>query len=497
MTLSVKCLKIDTYGENIAYLSCACKIYKPEEFLGLNKVEVSGRHGKTILATLNVVEDENILGCMELGLSIPAFRRLGLKEGGQVSITPATPPASLDHVRAKIYGEVLGARAIREIVDDIAAYRYSKMEIAAFLVSCASFMTVEEIFNLTVAMAKAGNILDWDHAYPLVVDKHCVGGLPGNRTSMVIVPIVAAYGLTIPKTSSRAITSPSGTADTMEVLAEVDLDLKKMKQVVHKHHGCLVWGGKVNLSPADDIMISVERPLGIDTPEQMVASIMSKKIAAGSSHLVIDIPVGPTAKVKTRKEAMRLRKLFEHIARRINMVVDVVLTDGTEPVGFGIGPVLEARDVMDVLACREAGPKDLRERSLMLAGRILEFDAKLPGGEGYRTAKRILESGQALETMSGIIRDQGKAEKTHPGTKVFEVKAPKSGQVKTLDCGRLARIARAAGAPHFKGAGVDLLKKTGEKVKQGEPLYRIHAEIRSDFAFARAMAEENSGYKIR
>jgi len=496
MTLKVQCLKIDTYGENIAYLSRTCTLYRPEEFLALNKIEVS-TNGKTILATLNVVEDEKLLGPDALGLSIPAFRRLGAREGQPVTISPAAPPASLEHVRSKIYGEALGLKAIKEIVTDIAAFRYSKMEIATFLIACASFMTVEEILSLTRAMAEAGTVLNWDHAHPLVVDKHCVGGLPGNRTSMVIVPIVASYGLTIPKTSSRAITSPSGTADTMEVLAKVDLSLKKMQQVVSKHNGCLVWGGKVNLSPADDIMISVERPLGIDTPEQMVASIMSKKIAAGSSHLVIDIPVGPTAKVKNRKEAMRLRKLFEHIARKIDMVVDVVLTDGAEPIGFGIGPVLEARDVMDVLACRECGPKDLRERALMLAGRILEFDAKLPGGEGYETAKRILESGQALETMKKIIAAQGAPEKNTLGTSVHEVISPKGGRIEVMDCWRLARIARAAGAPLFKGAGVDLLKKTGARVKKGEPLYRIHAEIQSDFAFAKAMAEEDTGVKVK
>ena len=199
-------------------------------------------------------------------------------------------------------------------------------------------------------MAQAGTQLNWDR--PIVVDKHCIGGIPGNRTSMIVVPIVAAHGLTIPKTSSRAITSPAGTADTMEVLARVDLSVDEMQQVVTACHGCLVWGGHVNLSPADDILISVERPLSLDTREQMVASIMSKKIAAGSTHLLIDLPVGPAAKLTNAMEAMRLRKLFEFVGDHFGIAVEVITTDGRQPIGNGIGPVLEAQDVMAVLGER-------------------------------------------------------------------------------------------------------------------------------------------------
>ena len=214
------------------------------------------------------------------------------------------------------------------------------MEIAAFLIGSASFMTSGELLALVEAMARAGTQLNWPS--PIVVDKHCIGGIPGNRTSMIVVPIVAAHGLTIPKTSSRAITSPAGTADTMEVLARVDVGIEEMKEVVAACRGCLVWGGHVNLSPADDILISVERPLSLDTREQMVASIMSKKLAAGSTHLLIDLPVGPTAKLANATEAMRLRKLFEFVGDHFGIAVEVITTDGRQPIGNGIGPVLEA-----------------------------------------------------------------------------------------------------------------------------------------------------------
>ena len=247
-------------------------------------------------------------------------------------------------------------------------------------------------------------------ADPIVVDKHCIGGIPGNRTSMIVVPIVAAHGLTIPKTSSRAITSPAGTADTMEVLARVDVGIEEMKEVVAACRGCLVWGGHVNLSPADDILISVERPLSLDTREQMVASIMSKKLAAGSTHLLIDLPVGPTAKLANATEAMRLRKLFEFVGDHFGIAVEVITTDGRQPIGNGIGPVLEAEDVMAVLTNDPKAPADLREKSLRLAAHLLEYDPQLRGGSGYARARELLDSGAALKKMQAIIDAQGPLE---------------------------------------------------------------------------------------
>jgi thymidine phosphorylase len=314
---------------------------------------------------------------------------------------------------------------------------------------------------------------------------------------MIIVPIVAAHGLVFPKTSSRAITSPAGTADTMEVLARVNLDIDEMREVVRAEKGCIVWGGHVNLSPADDILISVERPLAIDTPEQMVASILSKKLAAGSSRLLIDIPVGATAKIRSHAEAIRIRKLFEYIGSQIGLGLEVELTDGMQPIGRGIGPILEARDVMKVLSRQADAPLDLSVRAIHLAGRILEFDPALPGGRGAARARELLESGAALEKMQRIVAAQGAApDPGRPGRLTQDVAATADGRVASIDCYKIGRIARLAGAPNDKGAGIDLFKKVGDPVEQGEPLYRIHAGLDADFRFAADRAAEDSAYVI-
>jgi thymidine phosphorylase len=492
--LAIRLVKLDTMGENVVILSRDCVALRPERLAGFRKIEVHV-NGAKIVASVLISDGLEGMGSGEIGLPQPALRRLGVKPGDRahVSVAPAVP--SLDAVRAKIRGEELSREEIRAVVEDLAAHRYSDMEVAAFLIASASFMTTSEVLDLTRCMAEAGSRLRWSS--PLVVDKHCIGGIPGNRTTMIVAPIVAAHGLIMPKTSSRAITSPAGTADTMEVLARVELSEDEMRDVVERCRTCIVWGGHVNLSPADDVLISVERPLSIDTPEQMVASILSKKIAAGSTHLLVDMPVGPTAKIRSNIHAQRIRKLFEFVGSRVGLAVDVMITDGAQPIGRGIGPALEARDVQAVLDGSGDAPADLRAKSIRLAGRLLEHDPDLPGGRGEQRARELLESGEARKAFDRMVEAQGPPPRPAPiGSLVFEAAAPRNGAVRSIDCFRIARIARTAGAPNDAGAGIDLLKKAGDRVRKGEPLYRIHGLDRSDFAAACADAEQASGFEI-
>lgn len=496
--LKLRRVAIDTYRENVAYLHRDCERYRAEGFQALSKVEVRA-NGRMVLATLHVTHDPRIVKCDEIGLSIDAFAQLGVAPGHPATISQAEAPVSIAALHRKISGERLGREEFRAIVRDIAEHRYSKIELSAFVVATHSGeLDREEVYFLTEAMIDAGQRLDWRER--LVVDKHCIGGIPGNRTSMLVVPIVAAHGLVCPKTSSRAITSPAGTADTMEVLAAVELPIERLREIVREHRGCLAWGGTAQLSPADDVLIAVERPLSLDSPSQMVASILSKKVAAGSNHIVLDIPVGPTAKVRTMPEAQRLRRLFEYVARRLGISIDVVITDGRQPIGQGIGPVLEARDVMRVLQNHPLAPIDLRQKALRLAGRLLECDPDIRGGDGYGIARDILDSGRALEKMRALIAAQGARdfdpERPPLARLSFEVTAPRDGVVTGIDNLQIARIARLAGAPKVAGAGVDLARKLGEPVRAGEPLYRVYAEYPADRDFALQASARDSGYRI-
>ncbi|HFE37998.1 MAG TPA: thymidine phosphorylase family protein [Gammaproteobacteria bacterium] len=494
--LRLRRVAIDTYRENVAYLNRECELYRAEGFQALSKVEIRA-NSNTILATLNVVDDDKIVAPGELGLSEQAFNQIQLDEGAMVYVAHADPPASMEAVRRKIAGKRLDAQQFHDIARDIAAHRFSKMELAAFLVASGQTgLDRDEVLYLTKAMTETGTRLNWRE--PLVVDKHCIGGIPGNRTSMLVVPIVAAHGMLIPKTSSRAITSPAGTADTMEVLAEVELSPDSLHNIIRQRRGCISWGGTANLAPVDDVLISVERPLSIDSQGQMVASILSKKLAAGSTHLLLDIPVGPTAKVRHMRQALGLRKLFEFVGDSLNLHIEVVITDGRQPIGFGIGPVLEARDVMRVLNNDPEAPDDLLQKSLRLAGRVIEFDPDVRGGQGYTIGRDILESGRALAKMNDIIDSQGrKPAQATLGKLTFDVCAQENGVIVDINNYHMARIARFAGAPMDKGAGVELLKKLGDSVRKGDVLYRVYAEFKSDYKFAQRLASEHgSGFEI-
>ena len=496
--LRLRRVAIDTYRENVVYLHRDCAAYRTEGFQALSKVQVRA-NGAHVLGTLHVVDDERIVACNEVGLSEDAFARLGVADGHAAWVAQAEPPASMEALFRKLNGERLGREDFQAIVHDIAQHHYSRIELTAFVVATQhGELDREEVYHLTEAMIAAGRRLDW--GAPQVVDKHCIGGIPGNRTSMLVVPIVAAHGLLCPKTSSRAITSPAGTADTMEVLANVELPFEQLSAIVRQHRGCLAWGSSAELSPADDVLIAVERPLSLDSPAQMVASILSKKVAAGSTHLVLDMPVGPTAKLRSMPEAQRLRRLFEYVAARLHLSLDVVITDGRQPIGQGIGPVLEARDVMRVLENHPEAPVDLRQKALRLAGRLIECDPDIRGGDGFAIARDILDSGRALASMQAIIRAQGSRgfDHHHPplGPLTLEVRAERSGVVTAIDNLQMARIARLAGAPKVQAAGVDLLRKLGEPVNAGDLLYRVHAVYPADLGFARQRIARDSGYRI-
>jgi thymidine phosphorylase len=286
----------------------------------------------------------------------------------------------------------------------------------------------------------------------------------------------------------------------MEVLANVELPFELLAGIVREHRGCLAWGGTANLSPADDVLISVERPLGIDSAGQMVASILSKKIAAGSTHLVLDIPIGPSAKVRSMPEAQRLRRLFEYVASRMHLSLDVVITDGRQPIGNGIGAILEARDVMRVLENDPRAPNDLRQKSLRLAGRLIECSPDVRGGDGFSIARDILDSGRALAKMTQIINAQGMKPFDHNalqlGALSFEIHAQEDGVITGIDNLQMAKIARLAGSPKVIGAGVDLFKKLGQAVARGDVLYRVYAAHASDLSFARQACLKSSGYSV-
>lgn len=475
-------LGIDTHQERVVYLRRNSHVCRSEGFTSSSRVHIR-IGGRSILATLSIIDNDQLLQPGEMGLSESAWNKLAPTPGSEAHIHHPDPVRSLSHLRHKVYGHRLSREQTQAIIDDIVAGRYSDVHLSSFVTACAGDnLNQEEITALTLAMLKSGHRLDWGQ--PRVVDKHCVGGLAGNRTTPIVVAIVTACGGIMPKTSSRAITSPAGTADTMSTMTPVDLDMATLHKVVTEQGGCLAWGGSVNLSPADDVLIRVERMLDLDSEGQMVASVLSKKAAAGSTHVLIDIPVGPTAKVRSRSAAEQLSHHLQETGKALDLDVRVLFTDGTQPVGRGIGPALEARDLLAVLRNEPEAPQDLRQRALLLAGALLELANCCETGQGQALAARTLDSGAALQKFMAICAAQGGF--TEPGQAPYQYtwQAPRPGRINGIDNRLLSQLAKLAGAPEAPTAGVTLGVKLDQAVKADQPLLTLHADSPGELQYA-------------
>ena len=486
--LKARQLGVETQHESVAFMHVDCPVGRAEGVAARTQVELIVE-GRSALATLYLVKGA-FLAIDEVGLSEAAWRRLDCPNDAQVHVRHARPLDSMSAVRAKVYGHQLRESQLDAIVRDVVAERYTDVQLATFLTAFAAQPPqLTETVALTRAMLDVGDRLSWSG--PVIADKHSVGGLPANRTTPIIVAIAAAAGLTIPKTSSRAITSPAGTADTMETMAPVDLDIPAMQRVVEREGGCIVWGGSVRLSPADDIFIRVERALDLDSEAQLVASVISKKLAAGSTHVLLDLPVGPTAKVRTTADAERLASQLVAVAAELGMVARPLFTDGRQPVGTGIGPSLEARDLLAVLRGDQTAPTDLRQRAIQLAGTLLELTGATAEGAGEAAAAAILDDGRALSKFYAICEAQGGFREPQTAPLTHVLMAERAGTVTAIDNRVVARIAKLAGAPKSRTAGLEMHVKLGAEVTRGQPLMTLHGESRGEMDYALAYAAAN------
>ena len=479
LELKVILLNITAGGKRIAILDD-----ETAADLGVHSGDrVSVVHSRNaIIAIANISED---IPNNRIGLYEEISQALGVEDGALVDVQLAPMPESLTQVRAKLRGQRLREKDIINIVRDVVERHLSEEEISAFLTALNIHgLSMGESEAMSRAMIETGKTLSFGEAP--ILDKHSVGGIPGDKTSILVVPIIAAAGLTIPKTSSRSVTSPAGTADRVETLCPVNLTIEEIRETVNKTNGCLVWGGSLELAPADDLFIQIEHPLGIDP--LLLPSIMSKKKAIGATHVAIDIPTGAGAKIKTMTEAYLLASDFVDLGKRLGLTVQGALTYGEQPLGCSIGPALEAREALAALMGES--PPDLFDKATSLAGVLFE----MVGIEnGQRKAENILQSRRAEQKLREIIEAQGGNPKLMPedigvGDKTAKVTSSQSGRVLWISSESIAQIAREAGAPREKGAGVILKAKLGDIVKKDNALFEIYAERDSKLESALTLA---------
>ena len=392
--------------------------------------------------------------------------------------------AAIEAIQKKLRGKHLSYEEMHAVVKEIAEQDLGDVLTTFF---AASFFrdgfNEDELFYMTRAMVETGERLQFEG---IVADKHSIGGIAGTRATMIVVPIIVAAGFKIPKTSSRAITSPAGTADVMEVLAPVSFEPREIEAIVHEVGGCIVWGGKLGLAPADDAIISVEEELSFESLEKIIVSIMAKKVAAGTSHLVLDLPVGETLKLKNRTEAKEMADMFTRIADHFKITVTIDINRMREPAGRGVGPVLEAIDVLKVLEQSEDRPLPLEKKALHLATKLLEIclaDSGKDPKTAHEIATTLLQNGSALAAMRSIIRVQGgdptiTHQDLHPGSHTHTCSFAKHGTISAIDNFHLNALAKILGAPEDRGAGLYLHKKIGETAAPREALLTLYSNSR-------------------
>jgi len=483
MKLKVKDVDISTGGTHVAIMNekDAGKIgaYKGD------RIQIKKGNMATI-AIIDIAESTKVFPTGTIALFEEVISELKVNESDIVDVSLENKPDSIQFIKNKLNGKRLAYHEIYTIVKDIVDNKLSESEITYFVSACyINALNTDETVGLTKAMVETGETLKLE---PPVFDVHCIGGVAGNRTTPIVVPIVAAAGLVIPKTSSRAITSPAGTADTLEVITPVSFTIDEMRNIVKQTNGCMVWGGAVLLAPADDKIIKLEYSLGIDAQAQMLASVIAKKKSVSATHVLIDIPVGKGAKIQDMRDALFLKKRFKQIGQRLGITFEVMISNGSQPIGNGIGPVLEMKDVLKVLKNSPLAPLDLKEKSISMAGLILEMGRKAKRGDGKRIAKEILDSGKAFEKFVEIINAQhGKVpteSDLEPGKFSYAFPAYASGKIVHIDSNFLSKIARAAGNPQDKKAGVYLHKHMNQRVTIGEPLLTVYAQSKQKLSYS-------------
>jgi len=431
--------------------------------------------GATALITDTIVDDGHI------GLPAAVWNSFPVSELDRVAVELQGQAKSVAFIRKKIQGEKLSYDEIREIMFDIAKRRLSPIEMTYFAsTSYNPGFDDDEMYSLTKAMSDTGIILDFSKLGGLVVDKHSIGGLPSKGVTPVIVSLMSKLGFIIPNTSTRAITAPAGTTDVLETLMPVALSEEEIKRVVAETGGCLAWGGGLELAPADDILIQIEKPLHIESYDKFVVSIIAKKIAAGCQYVLLDLPYGDTAKVSSGDVA-KVAKAFETLFAKFGIKVFVYKRQAKGPDGNGIGPILEARDLLWILERDKRRPIGMENLSLDMAAQLIALTGKYTYQGAHEILRETLESGEAYKQFWKIGKAQGaqkivKGDDLVPGHYTYDIKSTKSGIIKNFDNHKIVQITRALGAPYAKGAGIYLNHQVGDRVATDEVVATLYAE---------------------
>ena len=437
----------------------------------------------------------------EVGIFEDIKEKYGIKGGQNVTITfTKNSSESLDALKKWLTGKRLNQKEIFAIMKDISNNRFTDILTTYFSAMGFFFPSKDEdLYRMAKAMAETGEMLKFPG---VVADKHCMGGVPGNETTMIMIPLLASLGIKMPKTFSKAITTPAATGECVSVLMGISFSKPEIEALVKKNNCCLVRGGWLDLAPADEKLIKVAYPLSMQSYSRTIVSIMAKKFAMGINHSLIDIPVGPTAKVPDMKIAKWLKEKYIYVGKKLGMKVHVEITPALQPIGAGVGAVLQVREVLRVLQQHAKRPLDLEKKAILLASKIIELVGIAKGKDAEKLAYGQLISGKAWAMMQKIISAQGGDPKVKSeGLKLWKIQkdivAEKDGKVKNIDMKLVNMVTRTLGSPLDLHSWLYLHKKLGDSVKKGEAIYTMYANDEEKIRLAKEFLEGKKMYEIK
>ncbi|MCH8906189.1 MAG: thymidine phosphorylase [Candidatus Heimdallarchaeota archaeon] len=424
------------------------------------------------------------------GISPSKLQESDLNEGNSIALISSGLEGVTQIIKKKMRGEKLNPTEIETFISSLDHGLLTNSHIAAFGAAVEiQGMHGEEITSV------ARSILNHSKRFTpkgtKIVDKHSIGGIAGNRITPLMIPIIAAGGLTIPKVSTRAITSPAGTVDALEVVMPVDLTFEEASEVLDVTGACMVNGATVGLGSTADKFLSAISQVKIDPKEMMIASILAKKKAAGADFVLIDLPTGKGSKLPSKDAARALAYDFSRVGNNLGQRVECVISPGDKPIGAMIGPALEMTEVLQILE-NKAGDLSLKRKAVTLAGLIFEAVHQADRGHGRKLASELIESGKALTKFKDIVEAQGGDRSVHsesmeqaPYSHI--ITAEQGDIVYSLDSYNIGSMARAAGAPQDASAGVILHVDRGDNLKTGDPIVEIRSHSERKISEAEAM----------
>ena len=414
-----------------------------------------------------------------------------------------------DLIMKKRNGHELSEKEIRYMITEYTADRIPDYQMSAMLMAIYfNGMENEELAAFTLAMRDSGDLVDLSPIEGIKVDKHSTGGV-GDKTTLIVGPIVAACGVPVAKMSGRGLGFTGGTLDKLESISgfRIDLSAEEFFETVKKT-GISVIGQTGNLAPADKLLYALRDVTAtVDSIPLIAASVMSKKLAAGSDKIVLDVTTGSGAFMKNTRDAKKLAKHMVAIGNHAGKETVAILTGMEEPLGFAIGNNMEVKEAIEVL--KGDGPEDVKEVSVALAGMMLSLGLEnVSHSQGKRMAKKALSSGQAFEKFKEMVQAQGGDIRYVEHPEFFErdafegeVLAAEDGFLSGMDTEKIGVAAGLLGAGRETkdsvidmSAGIYLEKKIGDTVKKGEPIAICYAGTKEKLNRGMAMFESSIRY---